>query len=266
MTNGTITKPASAKQLKWLRDLLNTHDYNAFPADWKLVCDTMKERFAKLEAEGYEPGAIQVELELADKPPITHEDFQKLLPKLQAAPIALPLDTPEAYAKAAQVHGVAAVVKSAVERAGSIPEPSPIATTDGMFKHGDTFYKLRFAKTGRLWAHRLVFLLSAEEIKAKQEAAKAAGTEDKTRYAKFKFAGGPQILGIREDMKLTHEDAKAFGALYGMCCNCGRLLTNEVSIHLGIGPVCGGRQFGGDFKFMIKEAELAVAPKGGEQK
>jgi hypothetical protein len=185
--NETIVKPASEKQLKWLRDLLNKHDYSTFPAEWRAVCDAMKARFAKLESEGFEPGAIQVELEMAGKPVITNGDFEKLMPKLREAPM-----------KTIEVEHVAAQLKAA------------IATTDGMFKKGDTFYKLRFAKTGKLWAH---------------------------------------------------EDAKAFGALYGMCCNCGRLLTNEVSIYLGIGPVCGGRQFGGEFKFMISEAKLAVAPK-----
>jgi hypothetical protein len=41
--------------------------------------------------------------------------------------------------------------------------------------------------------------------------------------------------------RMTLEDAKEFGALYGTCCVCGRLLTNEVSIEAGIGPVCGKR-------------------------
>jgi hypothetical protein len=239
--NDTIVKPASPKQLKWLRDLLNSKDYSTFPAEWVAVCDAMRDRMNKLVNDGYEAGAIQVELEMAGKPPITHDDFQKLLPKLQEAPKATD--------------------KVTVTKVTEAQPGSPIATTDGMFKKGDTFYKLRLAKTGKLWAHRLVFLLTPEQLKAKQEADIANGVEDKTSYVKFKFAGSPKNLGIREDMKLTHEDAKAFGALYGMCCNCGRLLTNEVSIHLGIGPVCGKRQFGGEFKFMIKEAELAVQPK-----
>lgn len=235
--NGTMEeKLASPKQLKWLRDLLE-RDYSAFPEDWRKVCDRLNEMFGKLADEGYEAESLNVWISANDGNPLTHNDFQKLLPKLQACP------------KVKQP-------SSAAPQSGS-----PIATTDGMYKKGDTFYKLRFTKAGKLWAHRLVFLLTPEQLKAKQEADIANGVEDKTSYVKFKFAGGPGQLGIREDMKLSHEDAKAFGVLYGMCVNCGRLLTNEVSIHLGIGPVCGGRQFGGEFKFMIKEAELAVAPK-----
>lgn len=37
---------------------------------------------------------------------------------------------------------------------------------------------------------------------------------------------------------MTLDQAKAFGALYGVCCNCGRTLTDEGSIEAGIGPVC----------------------------
>lgn len=225
MTNGTMIKQASEKQLKWLRDLLKDKDYSDFPESWRNVCQAIKERFAQLEAEGYGPEAIQVQLITEDRDPITHDDFQRLLPRLQAAP--------KLKAEGEQGH-------------------SPIATTDGMFKKGDTFYKLRFAKTGKLWAHRLVFLMTPEQAKV------AAAAGSKERAAKFKFAGSPQTLGIRDDMSLTYEDAKAFGALYSMCCECGRLLTNDLSVALGIGPVCGGRAFGGEFKFMIADAKLAV--------
>jgi hypothetical protein len=37
---------------------------------------------------------------------------------------------------------------------------------------------------------------------------------------------------------MTLDQAKAFGALYGACCNCGKTLTDERSIEAGIGPVC----------------------------
>lgn len=44
-----------------------------------------------------------------------------------------------------------------------------------------------------------------------------------------------------EGRRMTLEDAKEFGDLYGMCCVCGRTLTNEESIEASIGPVCSGR-------------------------
>jgi Family of unknown function (DUF6011) len=36
-------------------------------------------------------------------------------------------------------------------------------------------------------------------------------------------------------------DSQAFGREFGVCCQCGRLLTNPDSIAAGIGPICAGR-------------------------
>jgi hypothetical protein len=41
--------------------------------------------------------------------------------------------------------------------------------------------------------------------------------------------------------KMSLEEAKAFGRLYGVCVRCGATLTDEQSIEAGIGPVCAGR-------------------------
>lgn len=41
--------------------------------------------------------------------------------------------------------------------------------------------------------------------------------------------------------KLSLDEAKSFGAIYGVCCNCGATLTDEGSIAAGIGPVCAKR-------------------------
>ena len=58
--------------------------------------------------------------------------------------------------------------------------------------------------------------------------------------AEFEYAPGA-IRTLTADHRMTLEDAKAFGALYGTCCVCGRTLTDEKSIAAGIGPVCGKR-------------------------
>lgn len=49
-----------------------------------------------------------------------------------------------------------------------------------------------------------------------------------------------------------------YGLEIGACSNCGRRLTNHISRELGIGPICGARMFGDDFKVdvKIKRAEL----------
>jgi hypothetical protein len=59
--------------------------------------------------------------------------------------------------------------------------------------------------------------------------------------SKFVYAPNGMRRLADEGRKLTLEEAKKYGALYGTCCVCGRTLTNEESIEAGIGPVCGGR-------------------------
>lgn len=48
---------------------------------------------------------------------------------------------------------------------------------------------------------------------------------------------------VRADMKMTIEEAKQYGADFGICACCGRELTDDKSIMLGIGPVCFRKYF-----------------------
>lgn len=76
------------------------------------------------------------------------------------------------------------------------------------------------------------------------------------RVGEFVYRGQAPIPAIaRSGRRLTIDEAREFGSLYGQCCMCLRVLTDELSVHLGIGPVCGGREFGETFKFMLKEAK-----------
>lgn len=58
--------------------------------------------------------------------------------------------------------------------------------------------------------------------------------------AKFEFVSGA-IRRVRPEHKMTLDQAKEYGALYGICCNCGRTLTDETSIERAIGPKCAKR-------------------------
>jgi hypothetical protein len=92
----------------------------------------------------------------------------------------------------------------------------------GMYKSGGQIYKVQAAReSGNLYAKRLI-------------------PGDPGEKASFEYAKGA-IGRLKASDRLSMEDAKEFGALYGSCCVCGRLLTNEVSIEAGIGPICGGR-------------------------
>lgn len=98
----------------------------------------------------------------------------------------------------------------------SVPSSQPGEVEDGIyFKNGDVL-KVQTAVhgSGRKYAKILI---------------KATG--------KFEYRPG-LIRSLSAHHKMTLEQAKEYGALYGMCCNCGKTLTNEDSIEAGIGPVC----------------------------
>lgn len=103
--------------------------------------------------------------------------------------------------------------------------------TEGMYRtpEGD-IYKVQMAVhgSGKLYAKRLVELDEPRVMK------KGTRTHD------FEYvAGGLQKL--TPEMKMTREEAQAWGRLYGTCCRCGLILTDEESIAQGIGPICGDR-------------------------
>lgn len=122
-------------------------------------------------------------------------------------------------------------------------------TEDGMYMlrdvAGDHFFKVKHNQAGtRLYAERLVI---------HDEAVKGGHVK-----ISFKYQAGA-IHKLNADMKMSYDEAKAFGALYGSCVRCGRLLTNELSIALGIGPICGEREFGGEWPRLLEAGKLKAA-------
>lgn len=102
------------------------------------------------------------------------------------------------------------------KRSGSgVSAPEPI--TEGMYKVGTDVYKVQAAVngSGRLYAKKLV-------------------------GQTFVYSPGAMKV-LRPEHKMTLEQAKEWGLLYGTCCVCGRTLTDERSIAAGIGPVCANK-------------------------
>jgi hypothetical protein len=56
----------------------------------------------------------------------------------------------------------------------------------------------------------------------------------------FEYAGLARRF-VQPEHRLSLDEAKAFGAEFGVCCECGRLLTVPESVAAGIGPVCAGK-------------------------
>lgn len=129
------------------------------------------------------------------------------------------------------------------------PEVGPVASLEGMHRTADgTIYKVQRAVhgSGHLYAKQLVAHRECDGHESTDgpigNVVYCDGTcapEAETEW-KFEFAPGALRL-LSEDTKLTLEDAKQFGVVYGSCVVCGRTLTDEKSIAAGIGPVCAKR-------------------------
>lgn len=122
------------------------------------------------------------------------------------------------------------------------PEPGP--SLEGMHKLGNEIFKVqRSPTTGRLYTKRLVVerdCLGHETTEgAIGDTVYCDGSCQSSDDVSVTFEYYPGALsGLSEATRMSLDDAKAFGALYGVCCRCGRTLTDESSIAAGIGPVC----------------------------
>ena len=99
-----------------------------------------------------------------------------------------------------------------------------------------------------------VYRTRAGHAAAKRAEVTVVGVNDegKTVYeAEMVYEGKAPLHTLDASMRMGMDEARQFGALYSCCCMCGETLSNELSIALGIGPWCGGREFGGEFKVMV---------------
>ena len=110
--------------------------------------------------------------------------------------------------------------------------------SEGMYRKDSIIYKVQKAVhgSGRLYAKALI-------------------------DGRFEYASG-MVYKLAPSDQMTLEEAKEFGALYGICCVCGRLLTDETSIEAGIGPICAGRS--DYFATDAKRVELYIAERTPE--
>jgi uncharacterized protein DUF6011 len=91
-------------------------------------------------------------------------------------------------------------------------------------------------------------------------------------YVKVYLQHGPDDSEVPfiAAMSICHKIVKAgpmvcaqrYGKEIGSCYRCGLRLTNRLSRELGIGPVCGGRDFGDQFKVIKEEATTRLREQG----
>jgi len=61
------------------------------------------------------------------------------------------------------------------------------------------------------------------------------GQQFDPKTGRFEYRKG---IVFRLKARMTPDEAKQWGAPFGRCCMCGKLLTDEKSMEQGIGPVC----------------------------
>lgn len=121
-------------------------------------------------------------------------------------------------------------------RPAAAPRPVAEPVTEGMYRDPETgnIFKVQRAVhgSGNLYAKLMVV----------DQAWKRAedGTVLTEGKAHFEYAAGV-IRTLQAAWRMTLEQAKEFGALYGVCLNCSATLTREESIARGYGPVCAGK-------------------------
>lgn len=115
-----------------------------------------------------------------------------------------------------------------------------VTVTEGIYKEPDgPIFKVQKGRgSGRLYTKELKVL--KEPVVERDD----EGYMQTVEPAIVRFVYAPSaVFNLTPEMRLTKEEAKAFGAWSGTCISCGRHLTADDSIDRMMGPVCFKRQF-----------------------
>lgn len=131
------------------------------------------------------------------------------------------------------------------------PTPAPKATPvvdEGFYLDPDTeaIFKVQVAVhgSGRPYAKRLVRPSDEVIEQARKDSADAVARGDKPVKVKGSWVYEAGLIRkLNAEWRLNDEQARKWGQLYGVCCRCAAVLTDEHSIAQGIGPVCATKGF-----------------------
>ena len=123
-----------------------------------------------------------------------------------------------------------------------VREVAPVieeVSIEGMHRLDGQIYKVQVAVhgSGRAYAKVLV----TEQVGTCGGCEKCDGEDKCPAFeSRFEYAAGV-VRRLSLETRLSLDEAKEFGAVYGVCCVCSRTLTKEESIAAGIGPICAGK-------------------------
>lgn len=113
------------------------------------------------------------------------------------------------------------------------------ATKDGIYRNPATgqIFKVYHTVHGanQRVAKELVLLPEADWY------TKVVRGKEVTVKAEFVYRGKAGLVGLTAGMKMSLEEGKKYGAIYGVCVRCAATLTREESIERAMGPVCAGK-------------------------
>lgn len=107
-----------------------------------------------------------------------------------------------------------------------------VAVKTGQATPGIYFYEGRIVKVQankaktNCYAKRLV-IINGERLNEQGEHV----------HFEYEYAAG-LVYKLDESMRMTKEQATAFGLQFGRCAWCGRALKQATSVERGVGPVC----------------------------
>lgn len=216
--NGVVADPASPKQIAYITSLVRQHDTSkigTFPARTLAQIEKGEEvskgRASKLiEVLKRQPkqAAAEIHVEVGTATP-AQMGFLRTLTSEQGEEIRTSYTKDEASDEIQRL-----LANREIRTSGKAAE-------EGLYRKDGVVYKVQIAihGSGRPYAKKLV------EVGDEWSFIKAPGMQ-------FRLTAAD---------RMTLDEAKEWGKLYGTCCVCGRTLTDEKSIADGIGPVCGGR-------------------------
>lgn len=120
---------------------------------------------------------------------------------------------------------------------------------DGMYRNGTQFVRVYTTKHG-----------SNQKV-AKRLVIDGKDADGKYRVH-FEYEGKRGLKGLTAEMKLSADEAKQFGLLYGVCVRCGLDLTKDESIRVGYGKTCAGHE--GWWYPTKKEFRVMLDTKGSD--
>lgn len=137
------------------------------------------------------------------------------------------------------------VPTSSVEENGRVEEPSA-GDLLGMHQFDGEVFKVQESKQGRPYAKKLVQTACPGHLDTSDpsgfDAPKMPCNDPACTLRKWEFVYAPgAVRRLSASTRISLEEAKEFGHLYGTCIVCGRTLTNPDSVAAGIGPVCAAR-------------------------